>query len=129
MVRNGICLAITLLLLLGACTSKSAVSQDPLSGTWEGDYGPDPDHRESISLDLRWEGTNLRGIVHSGPRSIQLSKASFKPETDAITMEFDTQGNNGQTVHYIIEGKVDGKSIKGSWSHDAQRGDFHVTKQ
>jgi hypothetical protein len=50
-------------------------------------------------------------------------------ETGAITMEFDAQANNGKTVHYTIEGRVDGNAMTGSWTHDAQRGDFHVTRQ
>ena len=126
--RNGVCLAIVLV-LVAACAAKLALSQDPPGGTWSGDYGPDPDRREAVTLELSWEDGNLRGIVHAGPRSLPLSKASFKPETGAITMEFDAQGNNGQTVHYMIEGKVEGNTMTGSWSHDAQRGDFRLTRQ
>ena len=128
MKRMGVCFTIGLLLLAG-CASKPAVSGNPPSGTWSGDYGPDADRRESVRLDLRWEGSNLQGTVHAGVRSLPLSKAAFAPETGAITMEFDTQGNNGQPVHYVIEGKVEGNRITGTWSHDSQRGDFRVTKQ
>ena len=128
MKRNRVCLGIGLLLLT-ACASQSALSETPPSGRWSGDYGPDADRREPVTLELRWEDANLRGTVHAGPRSIELSKASFKPETGAITMEFETQGNNGQTVHYIIEGKVEGNRMTGSWSHDAQQGDFRVTRK
>jgi len=126
--HNGVCLAIVLL-LLAACTSTSAPSGNPPSGTWSGDYGPDADRRDPVTLELRWEDTHLRGTVHAGPRSLPLSKASFKPETGAISMEFDVPGNNGETVHYMIEGKVEGKMMTGSWGHDAQRGDFRLTRQ
>jgi len=44
-------------------------------------------------------------------------------------MEFDAQGNNGQTIHYVIEGKVEGNVMSGAWSHDSQRGDFRLTKR
>jgi len=60
---------------------------------------------------------------------MDLSKASFKPETGAISLEFDAQGNGGQTVHYTIEGKVEGNTMTGTWTRDAQRGDFRVTRQ
>ncbi|HYR83322.1 MAG TPA: hypothetical protein VE422_04510 [Terriglobia bacterium] len=136
MKRNGIFLAIVLL-LLAACTAKTATPENspggtpgnPPSGTWFGDYGPDADRREPIKVELRWEGSNLRGTVHAGVRDLEIRKASFKPETGAITLEFDTQGNNGQTVHYAIDGKVEGNVMKGTWSHDGQRGDFRVTRQ
>src|SRR5438094_537290 len=90
-------------LLLAACASKPALSAAPPGGTWSGDYGPDAERREPITVDLRWEDANLRGVVHAGTRSIDLTTVSFKADTGAIAMEFDTQGNYGQKVHYVIE--------------------------
>jgi hypothetical protein len=116
------------LLLLSACASKPAVSGGPPSGTWSGDYGPDADRRDPVKLDLRWEATTLRGTVHAGPRELEVSKASFTPDTGAITLEFEAQAN-GRPVHYVIEGKVDGNKMAGTWSHDGQQGDFKMTKE
>ena len=116
-------------LLLAACASKPAASNGSPSGTWSGDYSPNPDRRESITVDLRWEDANLRGVVKAGQRSLPITKASFKPDTGAISIEFDAQGNGGQTVHYAIDGKVAGNTMAGTWSHDDQHGDFHVTKK
>ena len=121
-----------LVLLLAACASKPAASAEagpPPSGSWSGDFGPDAERRESVRLDLNWEGKNLRGVVHSGVRDLEISKAFFNPETGAITLEFDAQGNGGQIVHYVIDGKVAGNTMAGSWVHDTQRGDFKVTKR
>ena len=117
------------LLLLAACTSKPAASNDSPDGTWSGDYGPNSDRRESITVDLQWEGANLRGVVKAGQRSLPIRKASFKPDTGDISIEFDAQGNGGQTVHYVIDGKVAGNTMTGTWTHDDQRGDFRITKK
>ena len=116
-------------LLLAACASKASVSAAPPGGTWSGDYGPDAERREPITVDLRWEESNLRGVVHAGPRSIDLTKVSFTTDTGAISMEFDTQGNYGQKVHYVIDGKVEGDSMSGTWSHDNQQGDFRLRRK
>ena len=116
-------------LLLAACASKTAGSTAAPGGTWSGDYGPDAERREPVRLELRWEDSNLRGAVQAGVRELPVTKASFKPETGAIIMEFDAQGNNGQTIHYVIEGKVEGNVMSGAWSHDSQRGDFRLTKR
>jgi hypothetical protein len=142
MKRNAVCLAFVILLAT-ACTSKpeAAVSEDsatpaapatsanPPSGTWSGDYGPNADRREHIRVDLRWEGAELRGMVYAGARSLDLTRASFQPDTGAITMEFNAQGNNGQMVHYTIEGKVEGNTMSGTWKHATQNGDFRITRQ
>jgi hypothetical protein len=103
-------------------------SGGPPSGTWSGDYGPDADRRDPVKLELKWEDTNLRGTVRAGTRSIDLSKASFKADTGVISLEFEAQAN-GSPVHYVVEGKVDGDKMSGTWSHDGQQGDFRLTKQ
>jgi len=122
-------LAIALLLLSACAPRPAAVSGEPPSGTWSGDYDAGSDRRESISVDLRWNGTNLRGAVQAGPRSLPLTKASYKSDTGDISMEFDAEGNGGRIVHYIVDGKVTGNTMTGTWTHDGQRGDFRVTKQ
>jgi hypothetical protein len=55
--------------------------------------------------------------------------ASFKPDTGAIVLEFDAQ-NNGRTVHYMIDGKVEGNKMSGSWrTEGGPSGDFRLTRQ
>ena len=61
--------------------------------------------------------------------SFPLKKASFAPDTGAIKMEFDAEGNGGRPVHYMIDGKISGTTMTGTWSHDGQRGDFNVKKE
>jgi hypothetical protein len=118
------------LLFVAGCASKPATSTstDSPSGSWSGEYGPGSSLRDSIRVDLRWENGDLRGVVHAGPRSMPITKASFQRDTGAITMEFDAEGN-GRTTHYVAEGKVNGSSMAGTWSHDDQRGEFRVTKE
>jgi hypothetical protein len=116
-------------LLLAGCAARTAGSTASPAGAWSGEYGPDTERHEQIKLELRWEASNLRGVVQAGFRELPVTKASFTPETGAITMEFDAQGNNGQTVHYVIEGKVEGNAMSGTWNHDSQRGDFRLTRK
>lgn len=117
-------------LFLAACSTKPAASPGGAapSGSWSGEYGPGSSLRDSIRVDLHWENTDLRGVVHAGNRSLEITKASFQPDSGAIHMEFDAEGN-GRTVHYVAEGKVNGNSMAGTWSHDDQQGEFRVTKQ
>lgn len=123
-----VCCSISMFVVLAACAPKGGPSTAPPSGRWSGDYGPDADRRESVTLDLRWENTTLRGTVHSGTRSLDVSQAIFKPETGAIQIQFDAQAN-GRAVHYVVDGKVEGNQMRGAWSHDDQKGDFRVTKE
>src|SRR2546430_13615671 len=72
---------VAVLFYLTACASKQVPSTGPPSGTWSGDYGPDAERREQIRLDLKWEDSNLRGVVRAGFRDLPVSKISFKPES------------------------------------------------
>ena len=122
------CLAVLLLLLSAcggstpACPERSDRDMVRRLWTWL-------ERRRLISVDLRWENDSLHGVVHAGVRTIPLVKASFKRDTNDLTMEFDAEGNRGRTVHYVIEGKLSGNAISGTWTHDDEQGDFKVTKQ
>jgi hypothetical protein len=110
----------------------SALAQgDPLSGTWSGDWGPSPADRNTVTLDLKWDGKALTGNVTGGTNvssPIPLQKTSFDAKTGAVHMEADAT-SRGRTVHYVIDGKVDKGTMTGSWNHDARKGDFKITKK
>lgn len=134
---------LSLVLTFAACASEPAkapadeaapaaaapdASADPLSGTWTGDWGPSATHRNMVTLELKWDGTALTGNVNPGADAVPLTKASFNKDTGMVMMEADAKGQGGATVHYVIEGKVDGKMMSGSWNHDDKKGDFKLTK-
>jgi len=110
----------------------SALAQgDPLSGTWSGDWGPSPADRNTVTLDLKWDGKALTGNVTGGTNvssPIPLQKTSFDAKTGVVHMEADAT-SRGRTVHYVIDGKVDKGTMTGSWNHDARKGDFKITKK
>jgi hypothetical protein len=110
----------------------SALAQgDPLTGTWSGDWGPSPGDRNTVTLDLKWDGKALTGNVTGGTNvssPIPLQKTSFDAKTGAVHMEADAT-SRGRTVHYVIDGKVDKGTMTGSWNHDARKGDFKITKK
>jgi hypothetical protein len=123
-------LAVVVIVLFAAsCAPEPVVSNEAPAGTWSGDYEIGAGRRESINVELRWEDASLRGTVHSGFRALPITKASFDRETGAITIEFDAEGGGGRTVHYVVDGKVTGDTMSGTWTHDNQRGGFRVTKE
>lgn len=131
---------VAVLLLAGSCApAEDALSGagaladtdnsgNPISGTWSGTWGPTPQHRNDVVVELEWDGTNLTGTVDPGPDAVPLSSASFDPATGKVMMHAMTTNNFGQEVHFMIEGQLDGTSMAGSWSHEGSQGDFSITR-
>src|SRR5512134_624720 len=113
-------------------TAVSALAQlsatDPLSGTWTGDWGPSASDRNQVTAELKWDGKTLSGTINPGENAVAVQKGTFDPKTNAVHFEADAKRRDGTTVHYVVDGKVAGPSMTGTWQHDDRKGDFKITK-
>jgi len=104
---------------------------DPLSGTWAGDWGPSPGDRNQVSVDLKLNGKAVTGVVKTANRpEVTLSNSTYDATTRTVRMEAEAKNpRSGAAVKYVIEGKLEGSTITGSWNHDNVKGDFKLTKK
>lgn len=105
---------------------------DAISGAWTGDWGPNASDRNTVEVTLKLDGKTITGTVHSvnfQRPDVALKNSTFDAATGAVHMEADAPGRGGQTTHFVIDGKVAGGSMSGSWNHDATKGDFKLTKK
>jgi hypothetical protein len=121
----------SIVICLSVAVSLLAQGADPLSGTWTGDWGPSPNDRNDVTLQLKWDGKALTGSVTGGTNvtsAIPLQKSTFDPKTGAIRMEANASTRRG-SVLYVIEGKLEKGAMTGSWTHDNRKGDFKLAKK
>jgi hypothetical protein len=131
--------SIVLSIALLACQAKAQQPSggDPLTGTWLGDFGNGLWDRNTISLELKWDGKNLTGMIKPGAPNgrmyrnftpFPIEKPMFDPRTGAIRFEalFEPRDRS-----YVIDGKVNGDTITGTWNRptESRSGDFKVTRQ
>ena len=106
---------------------------DPVSGTWSGDWGPNSADRNTVNVDLKLDGKNLTGTVHSinyQRADVMLQKSTFDSATGTIHMEADVPNpRTGASVHYVIDGKLMNGTMAGSWNHGTTKGDFKLTRK
>jgi len=107
--------------------SQSAATGDPITGSWSGDWGMNEAQRSEVTLDMKLIGKTITGQVSSEGRIIPIKKGIYNAKTGAVHMEADVT-NRGKTVHYVIEGKLDGGILSGNWTHDNRKGTFKVGK-
>jgi len=129
---RALCLLTCLFLAIPLFAQRGA-GADALSGTWTGDWGPSAADRNTVSVDLKWDGKAVTGVVHSvnfKRPDVTLQKGTFDPKTGAIHLEADSaNAMGGPAVHFVIDGKVTNGSMSGSWNHDSTKGDFKLTKK
>jgi hypothetical protein len=116
-----------------AISVLAAQGADPLTGTWTGDWGPSPRDRNTVDVNLKWDGKALNGVVHSinfQRADVTLQKSTFNAATGAVHMEADVPNpRGGSPIHYMIDGKLANGAITGSWNHGSTKGDFKITKK
>ena len=130
------------LLLSGIAVSCTRVQgspegSDPVTGTWVGDFGPAFYDRNTISVELKWDGKNLTGLIKPGDPSgrmyrnfpgFPIENASFDPATGVIKFEAMYQPRGRR---YFIEGKVNKGTLSGKWNRPEENrdGDFKLTRR
>ena len=124
--------------LLG-CASRqdSPATGQQLTGTWTGDFGPAFYDRNTISIELNWDGKNLTGQIVPGDPSgrmyrkfqgFPIENASFDPSTGTVKFEATYAPRERR---YIIEGKIKNNTLSGSWTRPGENkdGDFKLTRK
>src|SRR3954462_6289902 len=110
MQKNSIRLFCFMICLAVAIPVLAQRGNDPLTGTWTGDWGPNAGDRNTISVDLKWDGKALTGTVHSvnfQRPDVMLKNSTFDTKTGAVHMEADVPGQRGgPAVHFVIDGKL-----------------------
>jgi hypothetical protein len=113
------------------------ISHDP-SGTWVGDFGPAFYDRNTISLELHWDGRALAGMVKPGIPGARMYRefagfpiknGNFDPATGKVTFEATLESRNRR---YVVEGQLNGDTFNGKWNRPdevGRSGDFKLKRQ
>jgi len=127
--------------LLVSCAASgdtnAGVTGDQLTGTWVGDFGPAFYDRNTISLELHWDGQELTGFIKPGVQGgrmyrdfkpFPIQNASFDPQSGTVKFEATY---NPRERRYVIEATVKNNKLSGTWTRpdENRNGDFKLTRQ
>ena len=118
---------------LGFIMPMTAQEGHPLTGTWGGDWGPNPTTRNHLTVVLNWDGKNVTGFINPGPDSITLASVYLDVASWTVRLEAEAKDAAGKPVHITAEGKLEDissyhRKITGSWMQGTTRGDFRLTR-
>jgi hypothetical protein len=127
---------VTLASCSGEDDSPATGGGDP-TGTWVGDFGPAFYDRNTISLELNWDGKELTGAIKPGVQGgrmyrdfkpFPIENGSYDPESGVLKFEA-TYNPRGRK--YLIEAKLAKNTLSGTWKRPEENrdGDFKLKRQ
>lgn len=122
------------LILIGLLIPAGFAQQGhPLDGTWYGDWGPTPTHRNPVVVVIHYDGDALDGLINPGPDAIPIDVVTLDPSTWSVHIEASATNRAGESVRYVVDGKLEdlglpNRSMTGTWRHGDTSGDFRITR-
>lgn len=106
----------------------------PLDGTWRGAWGPTPADRTAVVLVMKWDGTNINGMINPGPDSTPFTSAELNPDNWTVHIEAEDRDDAGNPVTVVIDGQLDNlgsynRTLEGTWRRGDVEGDFRITRE
>ena len=127
--------AVLACVVVGMLAGSALVAQEghPLTGSWHGDYGTSPTQRTQMVFLMHWDTKNVVGNINPGASAIPLRVATLDPSKWLVHFEADMKDAAGKPVPTVFDGKLDNvgsynRTITGTWSQGAQKGDFKLTR-
>jgi hypothetical protein len=125
-------LLLGLLAFLAVAISGLAQQGHPLTGTWNGDWGPTPTERTQITMVMTWDGKAVNSIINPGVDSAA-GIVSLDPTNWTVHFEADLKDKSGKPVHVIADGKLEDvgayhRTIIGTWRQGTVNGNFKLVR-
>ena len=121
-------------LLTYGCVAAPAFAQQghPLTGTWNGDWGPNSTQRTQVTIVMTWDGKETKGTINPGPDSSP-AVVSVDVSSWAVRIEADLKDQSGKAVHLSADGKLEDlgsyhRTISGTWRQGTINGTFKLTR-
>src|SRR5262245_31947587 len=99
--RTTAFLLVYLVALFTIVVSAFAQVGHTLKGTWLGDWGPNKNDRNQVTIVMDYDGKQVTGVINPGPSAIQLKNATLNPTGWLVHFEADAKNAQGKEVHYV----------------------------
>jgi len=106
----------------------------PLTGTWTGSWGPSAAQRSHLTFVMNWDGENVTGTINPGTDDIPIRNVSIDFAKWVVRIEAEAKDAAGKPVRIRAEGRLENlgsyhRTITGTWTQGASKGDFKLTRE
>lgn len=83
---------------------------------------------------MKWDGTNINGMINPGPDSAPFTAALLNPEDWTVHIEADGRDDAGNPVTIVIDGQLDdigsyNRTLEGTWRRGDVEGNFRIARE
>ena len=121
-IRWIVCCVISSTLSLAA----QSPAADPVSGTWTGSMGPNETDRHPITVELKFDGTTITGLITGPPYPGEIKSGSFDSTTGALKLDVLVKDEDSTRV--LFEGTLKDGTVTGRVQMPNQSGTFTMKK-
>jgi hypothetical protein len=122
-------------LLAGLVVTIAGFAQEghPLTGIWYGDWGPNATQRNSLTIQMQWDGKNVTGLANPGPDSYTLKLVTLDSSKWTVHIEADGKDEKGNVSKVVADGKLENigsynRTITGTWTQGTAKGMFKLKR-
>jgi len=120
------------LVCLAGVAAPYAQEGHPLVGTWRGEWGPNAKQRHDLTFVMEYDGKAVTGQINPGFESMKLQTVALDPATWTVRFQTETKDASGKVVPVVIQAKFEDvtnrhRSLVGTWTQGATKGDFKIT--
>ena len=123
------------LVLTGSAFATAASAQEgfPMTGTWAGEWGPNPTQRNQVTIVMTWDGKKISGIINPGPDTVQIKTATLDSSKWAFHLETDAKDPTCAIQHFVADGKLENignynRTVTGTYTYGTTKGDFKIKR-
>jgi hypothetical protein len=120
---------LSLFALPGIAVATWAQEGHPLTGSWHGEWHPAAGQKIPILIYMKWNSKTIEGMINPGPKAVPLKVVDLDASNWTVHIEADTKDQK----HIVIDGKLENigsynRTITGTWTEGATKGDFKLTR-
>ena len=113
-------------LLTSSALASAQSAPDPITGTWYGRIGPTAQPNFTVTLELRLDGTSVRGTVSTSDGSGEIRSGSYDPATGALHVGIARTGE--EAVSLVLDGIAVQGMATGRVTRGQSTGTFVLTR-
>ena len=122
-------------LLAGLAVGVAGFAQEghPLTGIWYGDWGPNATARNSLTIQMLWDGKAVTGLANPGPDSYQIKTIVLDSTKWTVHIEADGKDEKGVVSKVVADGKLENigaynRTLTGTWQQGNVKGTFKLKR-